>query len=60
MTRYRVTGIEWYADDKEVQDLPSRCFVELGDLEDPYEDMADILSDRYGFCVFSCNFEETE
>lgn len=50
-----VTGIEWDTDGEEV-DLPSKVIVpEDVDLDG----IADYLSDKYGFCVYSFHVDET-
>lgn len=46
MTQFKVTGIVWDTDG-EVVDLPTTAVVECDDVED----VADALSDEYGWCV---------
>lgn len=45
-----ISNIDWDTDDEEVDDLPSEVTL---DLRDPSVDIADALSDEYGFCVKS-------
>ena len=48
MTKYRVSNINWdvdYAED--LNGLPTTCVIEALD----ENDIADALSDNYGFCV---------
>lgn len=45
-----ISNIDWDTDEEEVDDLPSEVTL---DLRDPSVDIADALSDEYGFCVRS-------
>ena len=45
-----ISNIDWDTDEEEVDDLPSELTL---DLRDPSVDIADALSDEYGFCVKS-------
>ena len=51
-----VTNIDWDTDGEEIKELPANVTLELEDLDGlgvSDEDVADELSDRYGFCVNS-------
>lgn len=51
-----ITNIDWDTDGEEIEYLPANVTLELEDLEGlgvSDEDVADELSDRYGFCVNS-------
>ena len=55
-----ITNIDWDIDGEEIEYLPANVTLELEDLEGlgvSDEDVADELSDRYGFCVnsFCCD-----
>ena len=41
-------------------DLPSECVIEVDAQTDDEVDMriADALSDKYGFCIYSCSWEK--
>lgn len=63
MSRFLVTNIEWDTEqedggtpDARVLGLPHEATVEANDPED----LADILSDEYGFCIFGLEYEEVE
>lgn len=47
--KYLVRGINWDTDGEVVEGLPWRAIVEC----DEPEDIADTLSDIYGFCILS-------
>jgi hypothetical protein len=51
-----ITEIDWDTDGEEIEGLPANVTLELEDLDGlgvSDEDVADELSDRYGFCVNS-------
>ena len=51
-----ITNIDWDTDGEEIKELPVNVTLELEDLDGlgvSDEDVADELSDRYGFCVNS-------
>lgn len=51
-----ITNIDWDTDGEEIKELPANVTLELEDLDGlgvSDEDVADELSDRYGFCVNS-------
>jgi len=54
----RVSSIDWDTDGQEV-DLPTELVVDTAaeGIEDPDTEIADWLSDKYGFCVKSVAFE---
>ena len=59
MLKIQITNIVWDADDS--LELPNTETLEVPDdtnLEDT--DLADILSDKYGYCVDSLTFEVLE
>lgn len=45
-----ITDIELNTDEEQIDELPSALTL---DLRDPTEDIADVLSDEYGFCIKS-------
>lgn len=56
--KVKATDIQWDVDDKELlKVLPQEVIVECPDDADLNEELADILSDEYGFCLFGCSFE---
>lgn len=57
--KVRAFNIDWDTDGKKI-DLPDECVVELDDDQDPHEDLANVLSDEYGWCVNGCNYEIVE
>jgi hypothetical protein len=58
MMKVKATDIQWDVDDKELlKVLPQEVIVECPDDADLNEELADILSDEYGFCLFGCSFE---
>jgi len=57
MKKYKATNIKWDTDGVET-DLPSETIFELEDDHDPAFDGADALSDKYGWCIFSFDYEE--
>lgn len=68
--KYRVTKIDWDISDEDrddnglpvtAKDLGLPAYDEFVDVEcDSEEDIADALSDEYGFCVNSFSVEYTE
>ena len=59
MKKIHAFDIEWDLDNEDVY-IPTDVYVELEDDEDPAEDLANVLSDMFGFLVISCNYEEVE
>ncbi|KKL06556.1 hypothetical protein LCGC14_2594840 [marine sediment metagenome] len=61
MKKYKVSDIVWEVFDEdhplEPGDLPLKVVIEVNDDFDPAEEIADYLSDDYGWCVESCSFE---
>ena len=57
--KVRAFNIDWDTDGKKI-DLPDECVVELDDDQDPHEDLAEVLSEKYGWCVNICEFEIIE
>lgn len=54
----RVFGIEWDTDGEKVEGLPAEGVFETAeDYKTIAENLADWLSDRYGFCVNAVKFE---
>ena len=59
MKQYRVYDIDWDTDGEIIEALPTETTVELEDDEDEIDLCgADLLSDKYGWCVNSFSFEE--
>lgn len=52
----RVYNIKWDTDGEEVN-LPSEVTIDINDGVDLQYEIADHLSDEYGWCVFSYSFE---
>lgn len=50
---YEVTNIKWDTDGARVK-LPKNAIVEAED----EDEIADILSDEYGFCIYSLEIKE--
>lgn len=50
----KITDIQWDTDGEDI-DLPKNIVIEK---EPENEDIADYLSDTYGFCVFGFKVEE--
>ena len=58
--KVRFSNIEWDTDGQGV-DLPKEVILEVMDIDDDFNDVgADILSDKFGFCVHSFNHEIKE
>ena len=54
--KVKVWDIDWDTDGENVPELPSETMLELEDIDGlgvDDQDVADELSDRYGFCVNS-------
>lgn len=56
MRQVRFFDIEWDTDD-EVVNLPSEKIMEVDDNIDLEDESADVLSDKYGWCVSGCSYE---
>lgn len=59
MKTVRLFNIQWDADGEDPQDLglPTEYFAVVEDDFDPEEQAADLLSDKFGFCVLGCGFD---
>ena len=55
-------GITEYADDEKEMppELPTEYETEVDGDFDPEQEAADLLSDKFGWCVLSCNYEWKE
>lgn len=53
LTLYHVQGISWDTDGEET-DLPTSGYVNA----ESVDDIADVLSDEYGYCIFSIDSAE--
>lgn len=53
-------NIEWDTDGEDLSFLPESVTLTVNDDVNVKEVGADILSDKYGFCVNSFNFEEED
>ena len=53
---------DYSADEVKKLELPTEYVAEVSDDFDPEEgcEISDILSDEFGFCVFSCSYEWVE
>ena len=60
MKTYRFYDIDWDTDgtSPRLLGLPESLIMELADDVDPEMDGADLLSDKFGYCVVSFNFEK--
>jgi hypothetical protein len=50
----QVRNIEWDTDGEEIDDLPKELYLSWNEFDNDFdfdEDLADWLSDEYGFCV---------
>ena len=58
MPMFRVTDIEWDTDGVDPSDLnlPIETVIEADD----EDEVADALSDKYGWCIFGLNIEEMD
>jgi hypothetical protein len=56
-TLWKITEIEWDTDGEDIYELPTEEIVEL-DEDDDEDQIADILSDVYGWCINSYNAEQ--
>ena len=56
MARYLVFDIDWETDGEKVK-LPKKVKVELSEEENPSLEIANILSDNFGFLVNGFEFE---
>jgi len=57
--KVKFSDIKWDTDGTSAKelDLPSKCVLEVEDDTDLEQEAADVLSDRFGYCVLSLNFE---
>lgn len=62
---YKITDIEWDLDDlddeekeEEKKDLPKMIYIDKKDVDYDLDNIAEYLSDNYGFCVKSFNIDE--
>lgn len=62
---YKITDIEWDLDDlddeekeEEEKDLPKMIYIDKKDVDYDLDNIAEYLSDNYGFCVKSFNIDE--
>ena len=59
MKQYKVTNVEWETDGEDV-DLPQSFVIELDDECNPRDEMADAISDKYGWLINGCSYELVE
>ena len=59
VTFWRVTEIDWDTDGNFISHLPTESMVVLYEGQDE-DDIADILSNHYGWCINSFNSEQIE
>jgi len=57
MRKYKATEIDWDTDGENVE-LPTEVTFEMDDDADPSLEGADVISDKYGWCINSFQFEE--
>ena len=53
----KMSNIDWDTDGRKVKNLPKEVTVEVDDGCDVEYEGADILSDKFGFCVNGFSFE---
>lgn len=58
--KIRITNIDWDTDGKHVSNLPIEILVDFEDEFDPEQEIADWLSDHFGWLVHGANYEEIE
>ena len=62
MKTYRAYNIDYDTDNTTISQLPKELFFVIDDDEEecfnPIEDMADLISDKTGYCINGCNYEE--
>ena len=59
MKTYLVNEIDWDTDGEMISELPTCVELQFTDEEEVEDfDIADELSDRYGFCVNSFNYQQ--
>lgn len=56
MKKVRFYKIQWDTDGLKVKSLPKQVTLEVDDYVDIEYEGADILSDKYGYCVFGFQF----
>ena len=49
MRKFYITNIEWDTDEEKIETLPTETIIEAED----EDEIADKLSDEYGFCIFN-------
>jgi hypothetical protein len=54
MKEFYVTNIEWDTDGEKIETLPTEAIIEAKD----EDEIADKLSDEYGFCIFNLTIKE--
>jgi hypothetical protein len=60
MKKVRFYSIDWNTDGEEILSLPKELTISVDNDMDVSLEGADLLSDRYGFCVNSFNVENLE
>lgn len=68
MKKIRIFDIQWDTSNDEGDDfrtpeslgLPAEHTAEVNDDFDPEEECADLISDKFGYCVFGCSYEWVE
>jgi len=59
MRRFRTFNIRYDTDGEGIEGLPNQLWFESDVPDfDPAEDLADMISDRTGWCVFGYDWEE--
>lgn len=56
MRKIRFFNIEWDTDGRKVSKLPREVELEVDSEFDPELEGADLLSDKFGYCVFGFDF----
>lgn len=54
MKEFYITNIEWDTDGEKIETLPTEAIIEAKD----EDEIADKLSDEYGFCIFNFIIKE--
>ncbi len=54
-------NIKYDTDGRRVSNLPKEITFEINDPNfDPENDIADLISDETGYCIFGCKFKEVK
>lgn len=54
MRKFYISDIEWDTDGEKIETLPTETIIEA----ENEDEIADKLSDKYGFCIFNLTIKE--